>query len=100
MATLLGMALGGWMSGAIFDFTGSYQAAFLNGARLEPGERRDHELAAAAHARPAVARERVNSYRMRRRPRMPYRIAVARGINQQPYFVLWQLLNMRSRRPG
>jgi hypothetical protein len=25
------MALGGWMSGAIFDFTGSYQAAFING---------------------------------------------------------------------
>jgi len=31
MATLLGMALGGWLSGAIFDLTGSYQAAFLNG---------------------------------------------------------------------
>jgi len=31
MATLLGMALGGWMSGAIFDFTGSYRAAFVNG---------------------------------------------------------------------
>ena len=31
MATLFGMALGGWMSGAIFDLTGSYQAAFLNG---------------------------------------------------------------------
>jgi MFS family permease len=31
MATLLGMALGGWLSGAIFDFTGSYRAAFLNG---------------------------------------------------------------------
>ncbi len=31
MATLLGMALGGWMSGAIFDVSGSYQAAFLNG---------------------------------------------------------------------
>ena len=30
-ATVLGMALGGWMSGEIFDFTGSYQAAFLNG---------------------------------------------------------------------
>jgi MFS family permease len=30
-ATMLGMALGGWMSGAIFDFTGSYDAAFLNG---------------------------------------------------------------------
>jgi MFS family permease len=31
MMTLFGMALGGWMSGAIFDLTGSYQAAFLNG---------------------------------------------------------------------
>ncbi len=31
MATLLGMALGGWLSGLIFDLTGSYQAAFLNG---------------------------------------------------------------------
>jgi len=31
MATLVGMALGGWMSGEVFDLTGSYQAAFLNG---------------------------------------------------------------------
>jgi len=31
MSTLSGMALGGWMSGVIFDFTGSYQVAFLNG---------------------------------------------------------------------
>jgi len=31
MTTLFGMALGGWMSGAIFDLTGSYRAAFLNG---------------------------------------------------------------------
>jgi MFS family permease len=31
MATVAGMALGGWMSGAIFDLTGSYRAAFLNG---------------------------------------------------------------------
>jgi MFS family permease len=30
-STLFGMALGGWMSGAIFDLTGSYRAAFLNG---------------------------------------------------------------------
>ena len=30
-ATLFGMALGGWMSGAVFDWTGSYRAAFLNG---------------------------------------------------------------------
>jgi MFS family permease len=31
MATLFGMALGGWMSGMVFDMTGSYRAAFLNG---------------------------------------------------------------------
>ena len=30
-ATLVGMAFGGWLSGMIFDLTGSYQAAFLNG---------------------------------------------------------------------
>jgi len=30
-ATLLGMALGGWLTGAIFDLTGSYDAAFLHG---------------------------------------------------------------------
>jgi len=32
MATLFGMAFGGWISGVIFDVTGSYQAAFANGA--------------------------------------------------------------------
>jgi MFS family permease len=31
MATLVGMALGGWLSGEIFDITSTYQAAFLNG---------------------------------------------------------------------
>ena len=31
MCTLLGMALGGWMSGKIFDLSGSYHAAFVNG---------------------------------------------------------------------
>ncbi|WP_298931912.1 MFS transporter [uncultured Ramlibacter sp.] len=31
MATMFGMALGGWMSGVVFDLTGSYRAAFLNG---------------------------------------------------------------------
>jgi MFS family permease len=31
MATIVGMALGGWMSGWIYDLTGSYAAAFLNG---------------------------------------------------------------------
>ncbi|WP_299779753.1 MFS transporter [uncultured Roseobacter sp.] len=31
MATILGMALGGWMSGWIYDVSGSYQLAFING---------------------------------------------------------------------
>jgi len=31
MASVFGMALGGWMSGVIFDWTASYRAAFLNG---------------------------------------------------------------------
>ena len=31
MFTMLGMALGGWMSGNVFDLTGSYHAAFING---------------------------------------------------------------------
>ncbi len=31
MATIVGMALGGWMSGWIRDLTGSYQMAFANG---------------------------------------------------------------------
>jgi len=31
MATLIGMALGGWLTGVIFDVTGSYRAAFVHG---------------------------------------------------------------------
>jgi MFS family permease len=31
MCTLVGMALGGWISGKVFDLTGSYSAAFVNG---------------------------------------------------------------------
>ena len=30
-ASVVGMSLGGWMSGVIFDYTGSYAAAFANG---------------------------------------------------------------------
>jgi MFS family permease len=29
--TIIGMAGGGWMGGKLFDLTGSYQAAFING---------------------------------------------------------------------
>jgi MFS family permease len=31
MSTVAGMALGGWLSGVIYDLSGGYQAAFLNG---------------------------------------------------------------------
>ena len=31
MASVVGMSFGGWISGVIFDITGSYRAAFLNG---------------------------------------------------------------------
>ncbi len=31
MATIVGMALGGWLTGVIYDLTGSYQMAFLHG---------------------------------------------------------------------
>jgi MFS family permease len=30
-STIVGMALGGWMGGVLFDWTGSYRAAFING---------------------------------------------------------------------
>jgi MFS family permease len=30
-STIVGMALGGWMGGVMFDLTGSYRAAFING---------------------------------------------------------------------
>src|SRR5690606_34395793 len=30
-ATLLGMAAGGWLSGLIYDLSGSYKPAFVNG---------------------------------------------------------------------
>jgi len=31
MSTILGMALGGWMTGVIYDITGSYQMSIWNG---------------------------------------------------------------------
>jgi cyanate permease len=31
MSTVVGMAIGGWLSGTIFDLTGSYRIAFLAG---------------------------------------------------------------------
>lgn len=31
LGSLIGMALGGWLSGKVFDLTGSYHAAFING---------------------------------------------------------------------
>ena len=55
-ATLFGMALGGWMSGAIFDVTGSYKAAFVNGILWNLVNVSIAAVAAAALAvRPALA---------------------------------------------
>ena len=51
MATLLGMALGGWMSGKIFDLTGSYQRGVRQRHRLEPAEPGDRAVPAGAPAR-------------------------------------------------
>jgi hypothetical protein len=64
MATIVGMAVGGWLSGAIYDLAGSYQAAFLHGiawnllnmsiafwlllGRLRPHEQRTSALRAPA----------------------------------------------------
>jgi MFS family permease len=48
MATLFGMALGGWMSGIIFDHTGSYRVAFLNGLIWNLVQHGDCSLAVAA----------------------------------------------------
>jgi hypothetical protein len=31
LASVVGMSFGGWVSGVIFDATGSYAAAFMNG---------------------------------------------------------------------
>ncbi len=43
VATVAGMVIGGWMSGGIFDLTGSYRAAFRH--RLEPAQHGDRVLA-------------------------------------------------------
>ena len=65
MATLFGMALGGWMSGAIFDYTGSYQAAFVNGLVWNLLNVADRALAAdqtwTAHRRGLKRRRTVES---------------------------------------
>ena len=54
MATVLGMALGGWLSGEIYDLTGSYQAAFLNGIAWNLRQHGDRVLAAAGPDAPGA----------------------------------------------
>ena len=48
MATLVGMAFGGRISGVIFDHTGWYLAAFAEWGGVERAQRRDRRLAADA----------------------------------------------------
>ena len=51
MCTLFGMALGGWMSGKVFDLTGSYHAAFVNGIAWNLLNICDRAVPAGAHQR-------------------------------------------------
>ena len=92
MATLLGMALGGWMSGVIFDLTGSYRAAFLNGLGLESGERVDHGLAAAAIAQQREAGGGLKCVRALQYPLIP---AKAGTVTE-----CWMSKWTRTRRPA
>jgi MFS family permease len=57
MATITGMALGGWLSGAIFDMTGSYWQAFAHGLawNLLNGAIAAFLLTRARRFRPAAA---------------------------------------------
>ena len=59
MVSVVGMSFGGWVSGVIFDATGSYAAAFINGVvwnALNIGDRAD-----AVAARPAAAGDGVRT---------------------------------------
>jgi MFS family permease len=53
-ATLFGMALGGWMSGAIFDLTGLLRRRLRQRHRLEPAQHGDRRLAPAARPETAI----------------------------------------------
>ena len=55
MCTLFGMALGGWMSGKVFDVTGSYGRGVRERHRVERAQPDDRVLSAVSHApaRPA-----------------------------------------------
>ena len=53
LASVVGMSFGGWVSGVIFDATGSYAAAFTQRRRLERGQHRHHDGAVDPGAQPA-----------------------------------------------
>ena len=57
----IGMALGGWLGGQIFDLTGSYHSAFLVGVGVQPRQSRPGRHAAGAPGlAPAPARGGVS----------------------------------------
>ena len=63
--TIIGMAGGAWMGGELFDMTGSYHAAFLNGIAWNAAERRHRVVAADAPEPPpgAIECHRVDRFR-------------------------------------
>ena len=103
MASLFGMALGGWMSGYIFDLTGSYRAAFVNGTRLERGQRRHRAVAVVAPrfaSRLCVSRDRL----LEQKPDIAGQDALAVGLsptvlNYNPRGYTW-LIGWEARREG
>ena len=64
MATVIGMALGGWMNGLIFDLTGSYQAAFANGVAWNVLNAAIALWLSVAQRRPAGARPDARAHRL------------------------------------
>jgi len=99
MSSVVGMALGGWMSGEIYDLTGSYQAAFLNGIGWKPAEPGNCFLAADGPLPDAVKPGPIGSWdlRLERQTRGGDQVCIRLGrlfdsrVAPLPYSPAWEL---------